>query len=46
MRKFNLVKSLTKVNNITSLLFRKGLGLGRLILCLSLATLGVEGVVI
>ena len=43
MRTFNLVKSLsTRVNNITSLPFRKGLGLGRLILCLSLATFGVE----
>lgn len=48
MRTFNLVKSLsTLVNNITSLPFREGLGLGSLrllILCLSLATFGVEGV--
>lgn len=46
MRAFNLVKSLsTLVNNITSLPFREGLGLGSLrllILCLSLATFGVE----
>lgn len=45
MRAFNLVKSLsTLVSNITSLPFREGLGLGRLILCLSLATFGVENV--
>lgn len=45
MRTFNLVKSLTKVNNITYLPFRKGLGLGRmLVLCLSLATFGVNEV--
>ena len=37
MRKFNLVKSLTRVINNSK---------GLLILCLSLATLGVEGVVI
>lgn len=44
MRAFNLVKSLsTLVSNITSLPFREGLGLGRLILCLSLAVFGVEG---
>ena len=46
MKTFNLVKSLTTlVSNITSLPFREGLGLGSLrllILCLSLATFGVE----
>ena len=44
MKKFNLVKSLTRVINTTSLPFREGLGVGRLILCLSLATFGINDV--
>lgn len=46
MKTFNLIKSsLTRVNNIITLPFRKGLGVGRmLILCFALATFGVNEV--
>lgn len=43
MKHFNLVKSLTRVNNIITLPFREGHGVGRMfILSLALATFGVN----